>query len=177
MGQFVDNSHLNQIWIILMLTFLLQLHEEEKKSALRDKRISYSRQTIQQSSSMGVHMINSTPTQIERTPLSQMSLNCINQRDTLYTLPNSHGASSSNSHTQPSNIHQITRKKRLINQTSLGINLMNRYHTLCEDDINTNVEKDKENVLPIFESQNLSGNLPNDSNEDDDDDDYSMKGI
>ncbi|KAF1885694.1 hypothetical protein Lal_00039542 [Lupinus albus] len=125
---------------------------------------------------MGVHMINSTPTQTERTPLSQMSLNCINQRDTLYTLPNNHGASSSNSHTQPSNIHQITRKKRLINQTSLGINLMHRYHTLCEDDINTNVEKDKENVLPVFESQNLSDNLPNDNNEDDDDY-YSMKGI
>ncbi|KAF1888064.1 hypothetical protein Lal_00024076 [Lupinus albus] len=54
---------------------------------------------------------------------------------------------------------------------------MHRYHTLCEEDINTNVEKDKENVLPVFESQNLSDNLPNDNNEDEDDDDYSMKGI
>ncbi|KAF1860256.1 hypothetical protein Lal_00037594 [Lupinus albus] len=55
---------------------------------------------------------------------------------------------------------------------------MNRYHTICEDDNNTNVEKDKENLLPVFESQTFTDNLPNDNNEnDDDDDDYSMKGI
>ncbi|KAF1858681.1 hypothetical protein Lal_00044714 [Lupinus albus] len=54
---------------------------------------------------------------------------------------------------------------------------MNRYHTLCEDDININGEKDKENLLLVFESQTFTDNFPNDNNEDDDDDDYSMKGI
>ncbi|KAF1898521.1 hypothetical protein Lal_00032101 [Lupinus albus] len=126
---------------------------------------------------MDVHMLNSTHSLIERTPLSQISLNCINQRDRIYSLHNSNGASSSSSHTQPSTIHEFTKKKTFINHTSLGINLMNIYHTLCEDEINTNVEKDKENVFPFCPSQTFTDNLPSDNNKDDDNDEYSMKGI
>ncbi|KAF1872456.1 hypothetical protein Lal_00016755 [Lupinus albus] len=126
---------------------------------------------------MDVHMLNSTPAPIERTHFSQISLNYINQRDRIYSLLNSNEASSSSPHTQPSTIHEITRKKTFINQTLLGINLMNRYHTLCDDEINKNVEKDKEILFPFCASQTFIDNLPNDNNEDDDNDDYSMKDI
>ncbi|KAF1874155.1 hypothetical protein Lal_00041600 [Lupinus albus] len=55
---------------------------------------------------------------------------------------------------------------------------MSRYHTLCEDEFNTNGEKDKENLFPFCTSQTFTHNLPNDNNnENDDNDEYSMKGI
>ncbi|KAF1868073.1 hypothetical protein Lal_00034015 [Lupinus albus] len=151
---------------------------KKRKCALREKGISFSRSKIQQSSSKDVHILNSTPSLFERTPLSQISLKCINQRDRKYSLLKSNGASSSSYHTQPSTIHEFTRKKTSINHTSLGINLMSRYHTLCEDEFNTNAEKDKENLFPFCTSQTFTNNLPNDNNnEDDDNDEYSMKGI
>ncbi|KAF1877982.1 hypothetical protein Lal_00039789 [Lupinus albus] len=131
---------------------------------------------MHQSAPKDVHILNSTPSLIERKHLSQISLNCINQRDGKYSLLKSNGASNSSSHTQPSIIHEFSRKKTFINQTSLGINLMSRYHTLYEDEFNSNAEKDKENLFPFCTSQTFTTNLPNDNNnEDDDNDEYYMK--
>ncbi|KAF1895940.1 hypothetical protein Lal_00033890 [Lupinus albus] len=63
-----------------------------------------------------------TPMQMSRSPLSQISLNSLNHIDQCFDSESINGASTSTSHTQPSTIHEYTRKRRFVNQTSYTCN-------------------------------------------------------
>ncbi|CAL0306710.1 unnamed protein product [Lupinus luteus] len=165
------------IWIIINPNLCPSIARKKRKCALRDKGINYSRLKMQQSSSLKSQLQKSTPMEMSRTPLSQICLNSINQRDQCYGLLKSNEASSSTSHTQPSSIPEDTRKMRFINPTSLGINLMNRYGTIYEDEPNKIVDKCKENLLHYSSSKSYSHHLLHTNNEDDDNSDIDMEGI
>ncbi|CAL0303464.1 unnamed protein product [Lupinus luteus] len=103
----------------------------KRKCVLRDKGINYARARIQHAS-IDSQKQNSTPMQMSRTPLSQISLNCDKETNQSCCFLNSHSSSSSTTHTQPSTIHENTRKRSFVNKQSLGINLMDRYGIMHE---------------------------------------------
>ncbi|KAF1862622.1 hypothetical protein Lal_00013383 [Lupinus albus] len=140
----------------------------KRKSALRDKGINYSRSKKQPPSSMVSQKEKTTIMQMSRSPLSQIPLNILSQRDQCFFSGNRNEASTSTVHTQPSSIHDYRRKKRFINQNSVGINLMNRYDNLYEDEPSTIMPNDDmENLLPYSSTQGYSYQSCDVNNEDD----------
>ncbi|KAF1877767.1 hypothetical protein Lal_00038076 [Lupinus albus] len=149
----------------------------KRKSALRDKGINYSRSKKQPPSSMVSQKEKTTIMQMSRSPLSQIPLNILSQRDQCFFSGNRNEASTSTVHTQPSSIHDYRRKKRFINQNSVGINLMNRYDNLYEDEPSTIMPNDDmENLLPYSSTQGYSYQSCDVNNEDDEIFEIAMEG-
>ncbi|KAF1860391.1 hypothetical protein Lal_00037731 [Lupinus albus] len=83
---------------------------------------------------------------------------------------------SSTSHTQPFEIQQQTRKNRIVNKKSLGINLKNRHGTLEDENLN-NIAATKENVLPSSSTQSYIDQFNHHTNEDADNSDFDIQDV